>query len=43
MNKIQKIISIPYYSLLGWKSAECEVYERRVYLAANLGDGKNVK
>ncbi len=46
MNKIQKTIPMLYQkqSLLfdTRESSECEVYERRVYLAASLG-GKNVK
>lgn len=44
MNKIQKTIPILYQKqrLLfdTIKASECEVYERRVYLAASLGDGK---
>ncbi|MES2141637.1 MAG: hypothetical protein V4471_01945 [Pseudomonadota bacterium] len=45
MNKIQKTISIPYHGLafVLRGSSECQAYERRVYLTAILGDGKNVK
>ncbi len=42
MNEVQiAILFFCYYPMFDLKGAlECEVCKRRVYLAANLGDGK---